>query len=193
MVAVGDGSLGVHDTGMTVADIGAFGGYNAELLARAVGAAGRVYAHNPPAGNPRMADRMKSPVMQNVVIANRPFDDPLPPEARNIDLVVFNFAYHDTANMDIDRAKMNRAIFTALKSGGPYIVADPSGRAGTGTAETKTLHRIDEATVRSEVQAAGFRFVSEGGFLRNPQDPRTAPSGKNSVPNDEVVLKFVKP
>ena len=180
-------------SGMTVADIGAFGGYNAELLARAVGASGRVYAHNPPAGNPRMADRMKSPVMQNVVIANRPFDDPLPPEARNIDLVVFNFAYHDTANMDIDRAKMNRAIFAALKSGGTYIVADHSGRAGTGTAETKTLHRIDEATVRGEVEAAGFRFVSEGGFLRNPQDPRTAPSGKNSVPNDEFVLKFVKP
>lgn len=180
-------------SGMTVADIGAFGGYNAELLARAVGSSGRVYAHNPPAGNPRMADRMKSPVMQNVVIANRPFDDPLPPEARNIDLVVFNFAYHDTANMDVDRAKMNRAIFVALKSGGLYIVADHSGRAGSGTAETKTLHRIDEATLRGEVEAAGFRFVSEGGFLRNPQDPRTAPSGKNSVPNDEFVLKFVKP
>jgi predicted methyltransferase len=180
-------------SGMTVADIGAFGGYNAELLARAVGASGRVYAHNPPAGNPRMADRMKSPVMQNVVIANRPFDDPLPPEARNIDLVVFNFAYHDTANMDVDRAKMNRAIFAALKNGGLYIVADHSGRAGTGTAETKTLHRIDEAAVRSEIEAAGFRLVGEGGFLRNPQDPRTAPSGKNSVPNDEFVLKFVKP
>jgi predicted methyltransferase len=88
---------------------------------------------------------------------------------------------------------MNRAIFAALKNGGLYIVADHSGRAGTGTAETKTLHRIDEAAVRSEIEAAGFRLVGEGGFLRNPQDPRTAPSGKNSVPNDEFVLKFVKP
>ncbi len=180
-------------SGMTVADIGAFGGYNAELLARAVGASGRVYAHNPPAGNARMADRMKSPVMQNVVVANRPFDDPLPPEARNLDLVVFNFAYHDTANMNVDRSKMNRAIFDALKSGGTYIVADHSGLAGTGTSETKTLHRIEEAAVRREVESAGFRFVSEGGFLRNPQDTRTVPSGKNTVPNDEFVLKFVKP
>jgi predicted methyltransferase len=95
--------------------------------------------------------------------------------------------------MDVDRAKMNRAIFAALKNGGLYIVADHSGRAGTGTAETKTLHRIDEAAVRSEIEAAGFRLVGEGGFLRNPQDPRTAPSGKNAVPNDEFVLKFVKP
>ncbi len=179
--------------GMVAADIGAFGGYNAELLARAVGASGRVYAHNPPAGNPRMADRMKLPALQNVIAANRPFDDPLPPDARNLDLVVFNFAYHDTANMDVDRAKMNRAIFTALKSGGTYIVADHAGRTGSGFSETKTLHRVDEAALRGEVETAGFRFVSEGGFLRNAQDPRTAPSGKNPVSNDEFVLKFVKP
>ena len=179
--------------GMVAVDIGAFGGYNAELLARAVGTSGRVYAHNPPAAAARMAERMSLPSMRNVVVSNRPFDDPLPPEARNVDLVVFNFAYHDTANMEVDRARMNRAIFSALKSGGVYIVADHSGRAGTGTTETKTLHRIEEAALRGEIEAAGFRFISEGGFLRNPQDPRTAPSGKNPVPNDEFVLKFVKP
>ena len=138
----------------------------------------------------RATDKRRNPV---VVVANRPFDDPLPPEARNLDLVVFNFAYHDTANMNVDRSKMNRAIFDALKSGGTYIVADHSGLAGTGTSETKTLHRIEEAAVRREVESAGFRFVSEGGFLRNPQDTRTVPSGKNTVPNDEFVLKFVKP
>lgn len=179
--------------GMVAADIGAFGGYNVELLARAIGATGKVYAHNPPAAAGRLAERMKSPVMRNVIASNRPFDDPLPPEARNLDLVVFNFAYHDTANMAVDRAKMNRAIFSALKSGGVYVVADHSGRAGSGFSETKTLHRVDEAALRGEVEAAGFRWVGEGGFLRNPQDPRTVPSGKNTVPNDEFVLKFVKP
>ena len=47
--------------------------------------------------------------------------------------------------------------------------------------------------VRREVEAAGFRFVAEGGFLRNPQDPRDAPVFKPKQPNDEFVLKFVKP
>jgi predicted methyltransferase len=176
--------------GMTAADIGAFGGYNAELLARAVGAAGKVYAHNPPSGNARMAERMKT--LPNVIAANRPFDDPLPAEARNLDLIVFNFAYHDTVNMEVDRAKMNRALFAALKAGGVLIVADHSGRAGSGISETRTLHRIEEAALRKEVEAAGFKFVAEGGFLRNAEDPRTAPSGKNPVRNDEFVLKFVK-
>ena len=131
--------------------------------------------------------------MKNVVAVVRGFSDPVPPEVRNLDLVTFNFNYHDTVYMDVDRASMNRSVLNGLKSGGIYIVSDHSGRPGTGTSETKTLHRIDEAAVRREVEAAGFRFVSEGGFLRNPSDPRTAGVFKPTQPNDEFVLKFVKP
>ena len=59
--------------------------------------------------------------------------------------------------------------------------------------ETKTLHRIEEGAVRKEVEAAGFKPVAEAGFLRNPGDPRDAPVFKPKIPNDEFVLKFVKP
>ncbi len=177
--------------GMQVLDISAGGGHNTELLARALGASGRVYAQNVAAG--RLDTRMQKPVMKNVVTVTREFDDPVPPEARNLDLVTFNFNYHDTVHMGVDRARMNRAVFNALKSGGTYIVADHSGRPGTGVTETNTLHRIEEAAVRREVEAAGFRLVAEGGFLRNPQDPRDAPVFKPKQPNDEFVLKFVKP
>lgn len=177
--------------GMQVLDISAGGGHNTELLARAVGASGRVYAQNQAAG--RLDARMQKPVMKNVVPVTRGFDDPVPPEARNLDLVTFNFNYHDMVHMGIDRARLNRAVFEALKPGGSYIVADHSGRPGTGATETNTLHRIEETVVRREVEAAGFRFVAEGGFLRNPQDPRDAPVSKPKQPNDEFVLKFVKP
>jgi predicted methyltransferase len=180
-------------SGMVVADLGAFGGYNTELLARAVAPTGKVYAQNVEAFASRIADRMKSPAMQNVVSVARDFDDPLPPEARNLDAVVFNFAYHDTVNMTVDRAKMNLAVFNALKTGGVYIIADHASRPGAGISETKTLHRIEDAALRKEVEAAGFQLAAQGIFLRNPKDPRTAPSGKNPVPNDEFVLKFVKP
>ena len=177
--------------GMQVLDISAGGGHNTELLARAVGASGRVYAQNAAAG--RLDARMQKPVMKNVVTVTRAFDDPVPPEARNLDLVTFNFNYHDMVHMGIDRARLNRAVFNALKPGGSYIIADHSGRPGSGATETNTLHRIEEAAVRREVEAAGFRFVAEGGFLRNPQDPRDAPVFKPKQPNDEFVLKFVKP
>jgi predicted methyltransferase len=177
--------------GMQVLDISAGGGHNTELLARAVGESGRVYAQNAVAG--RLDARMQKPVMKNVVPVTRGFDDAVPPEARNLDLVTFNFNYHDMVHMGVDRARLNRRVFDALKPGGTYIVADHSGRPGTGATETKTLHRIEEAVVRREIEAAGFRFAAEGGFLRNPQDPRDASVFKPRQPNDEFVLKFVKP
>jgi predicted methyltransferase len=184
--------------GMTVLDVGAFAGYNAELLARAVGPSGKVYAQNTRSMldnliKGRFDERLQTPAMKNVVHLVREFEDPVPPDVRNLDLVTFNFAYHDTAHLGVDRARMNSAIFNALKPGGIYIVADHSGRPGTGVSETKSLHRIEEAVVRREVEAAGFRLVGEGGFLRNPADPRTAPVFKPAQPNDEFVLKFVKP
>lgn len=184
--------------GMTVLDLGAGTGYNTELLARAVGASGKVYAQNTRSMvdnvlKGRFEERLQKPVMKSVVQVVREFDDPLPADVRNLDLVTFNFNYHDVTYMNVDRAKMNRAVFSALKTGGIYIVADHSGRPGTGVTEGKSLHRIEEAAVRREVEAAGFRFVAEGGFLRNPQDPRDAPVFKPKQPNDEFVLKFVKP
>lgn len=184
--------------GMRVLDLGAGGGYNTELLARVVGPGGTVYAQNSPYMlekfiRGRFDERMKKAVMARVVHLVREFDDPVAPEVRNLDLVTFNFIYHDTVWLGTDRARMNRAVYSALRPGGVYIIADHSARPGTGIADAKSLHRIDEAVVREEVQAAGFRLVEEALFLRNPADPRDASVFKPKVPNDEFVLKFVKP
>lgn len=183
--------------GMTVADLDAGAGYTTELLARAVGAGGKVYAQNTRASVDRLKgrfdERMRQPAMKNVVHVVRPLDDPLPPDARNLELVTFNFGYHDTTYQEVDRARMNRAVFDALKSGGHYVVADHSARAGAGIGVGKSLHRIEESLVRREVEAAGFRLAAEGDFLRNPADPRDAAVFKPNQPNDEFVLKFVKP
>ena len=131
--------------------------------------------------------------MARVVHLVREFDDPVPPDVRNLDLVTFNFVYHDTVWLGADRAKMNRVVYESLKPGGVYIVADHSARPGSGIDAAKTLHRLDENVVRAEVQAAGFRLMDEALFLRNPDDPRTASVFKPQMPNDEFVLKFVKP
>jgi predicted methyltransferase len=88
---------------------------------------------------------------------------------------------------------MNRSVFQALKPGGHFVVADHSGRPGTGISESTTLHRVEEAFLRSEVEAAGFRLEASGPFLRNPADPRDKETPEASQPKDEFVLKFVKP
>lgn len=184
--------------GMRVLDMGAGAGYNTELLARAVGPTGRVYAQNSRyvlenIVKGRLDERMKQPVMANVVPLVRDFDDPVPADVRDLDLVTFNFVYHDTAWLGVDRARMNRAVFAVLRPGGIYIVADHSAPQGAGVNEAKRLHRIEESVVRREVEAAGFRFVEEGGFLRNPKDQRDVSVFGAQVPSDKFVLKFMRP
>lgn len=183
--------------GMRVLDMGAGGGYTTELLARAVGPAGKVYAQDSAETVGRVRERfdgrMKKPVMAPVERVIRPFDDPLPAGTAPVDLITYFFAYHDTAFMAVDRAKMNRALFAALKPGGVLVVADHSAARGAGIGVVKSLHRIEESVVESELTAAGFRLVERGDFLRNPEDPRTEIVFRASRPVDEFVLKFVRP
>jgi predicted methyltransferase len=153
----------------------------------------------PGAGAPtsaqRLAERAKNPNAGNIIAVVQPFESPVPaPVASNgLDLVTLMFNYHDLGHMGVDRAQMNRAVFAALKPGGVYVIADHSGRPGTGISESGTLHRIEEAFLRKEVEAAGFRLVAEGNFMRNPNDPRDKNTPDPPQPKDEFVLKFVKP
>jgi len=71
--------------------------------------------------------------------------------------------------------------------------ADHAGRPGTGISESGTLHRIEEAFLRQEVEAAGFKLAEEGMFLHNPNDPRDKNTPDPPQPKDEFVLKFVRP
>jgi len=189
--------------GMRIGELGAGGGYSTELLARAVAPGGTVYAQNSRNILERFAEkpwseRLRKPVMKNVVRLDRPFDDPFPPDVRDLDAVVDVIFYHDTVWMEVDRAKMNRAVFEALRSGGVYVIVDHSGAKGTGTTQTQTLHRIEESVVKQEIEAAGFRLDAEADFLRNPDDPldwSASPrfAGEKRGTSDRFVLRFVKP
>jgi predicted methyltransferase len=179
--------------GMKVLEIGAGAGYTAELLARTVGPKGVVYAQN---AKPQVLfdQRMKrSASMKNVVSVIRPFDDPVPPQASDLDLITLILFYHDITYMPVDRAKMNRRFFAALKPGGHLIVIDHAAKPGADISVGKTLHRIDEAVVRREVGAAGFELEAQSDFLRNPGDPREKPFFRMDDPTDRFALKFVKP
>jgi predicted methyltransferase len=185
-------------TGMKVLDMEASAGYSTELLARAVGPSGIVYAQDSAAVIERFVKdkfdiRAQKPAMKNVVHVVREFDDPIPPDVTGLDLITFFFAYHDITYMEVDRAAMNKKMFAALKPGGFLIIADHSAKAGAGISVAKTLHRIEESIVRQEIEAAGFKLVAEGNFLRHPEDPRDAAVFRPQVPTDEFVLKYQKP
>ena len=179
-------------TGWRVLDMGAGAGYSTELMARCVGPTGKVYGQVDEEAE-KMRIRMAMPVMNNVTVLVRRSDDPVPSDLHGLDLLTFYFAYHDTTYMGIDRAKMNKAMFAALKPGGFLVIADHSARPEDGTTVGKTYHRIAEQTLRSEIEAAGFKFVADAQFLRHPEDARTSIVFRNPTPVDEFVLKFQKP
>jgi predicted methyltransferase len=186
--------------GMKVGEIGAGTGYTTELLARAVAPGGVVYAQNSPfilerfAAKP-WAERLARPVMKDVVRADRQTDDPFPPEATGLDLVLSNLVYHDFYWLKVDRAKMNAAVRKALKPGGRYVVTDHAAKPGAGASQTESLHRIEQSEVVKDVEAAGFELVRTADFLRNPGDtldwstsPRNA--GEKRGTSDRFVLEF---
>src|SRR3954451_17036969 len=153
-------------TGMKVLDMEAGAGYSTELLARAVGPGGVVYAQDSAAVIERFVKdkfdiRAQSSAMKNVVHVIRDFDDPIPPDVKALDLITFFFAYHDVTYMAVDRAEMNRKMFAALKPGGFLIIADHSARPGDGTAVARALHRIQEGGLREEIRAAVPKLVEE--------------------------------
>ncbi len=183
--------------GMNILDIFGVYGWKAELLARAVAPGGKVYVQNSEATFARVKDRLdarlKTPAAANIISAVRPLDDPAPPGMHDFDLMTFFYAYHDITYLGIDRVKMNKALYDALKPGGELVMGDYSAKAGAGTSVVQTLHRSDEAVATSEIEAAGFKLIDHGDFLRVSGDTRDAPSHSSAQPVDIYVLKFRKP
>jgi predicted methyltransferase len=194
--------LGVRP-GWRVADLGAGGGYTTELLRRAVGSEGVVYGQNSKVLLERFLEkpwsaRLAMPAMKGVIRLDREFDAPFPDDLPALDAVTMVLFYHDTVWLKVDREAMNKAVFAALKPGGIYLIVDHSARTGDGANVTESFHRIEEAVVKMEVQAAGFVLDGEADFLRNPDDtrdwndsPRAA--GERRGTSDRFVLRFRKP
>lgn len=194
--------LGVKP-GEQIAELLPGGGYFTRIFSKAVGPSGHVYAlvperpANAPADMPDLAAKVKAiaadPNYPNVTVVIQPLSKLLTPVP--VDLVFTAQNYHDLHNFPVDVVGFNRTIFASLKPGGLYVVLDHSAPAGSGLADTKTLHRIDADVVKQEVTAAGFEFVGGSDILANPADSRATlvfdPSIRGKT--DQFILKFRKP
>jgi predicted methyltransferase len=187
--------------GDKVSDFMMGGGYFTRILSGAVGPTGKVYAYQAAefiAFNPDYAKWQDEAATfaPNIVpvrfsLGAQAFPEPL-------DLILTAQNYHD---LHLGRATpeqiaaINREMFAALKPGGVLLLIDHAAADGTGDTQSNTLHRIDIATVKSELTAAGFVLEAESDLLRNPADPRTenvfAPAIRGKT--DQFVLKFRKP
>jgi predicted methyltransferase len=129
-----------------------------------------------------------------VSVVSEPFAQLKTPEP--VDLVWTSQNYHDLHNFPgLDIGVFNQMVYEALKPGGIYLILDHAAAAGSGTRDTKTLHRIDPETVKTEVLAAGFKLVGSSDLLHQAGDDHTLKVFDPSIrgKTDQFILKFQKP
>jgi predicted methyltransferase len=194
------------DAGSAVIDVYPGDGDWTRLFSDIVGPEGRVYsfvpaevAHfkNDPVG--RMLTLAKEPGRENVKAVSADLAA-MPEATQAADIVWLHLFYHDLHTALIQdkgatAADFNRAVYERLKPGGFYVIVDHAAVGGTGTRDTQSLHRIDPASVREEVEAAGFVLDAESNLLTNEDDPHSIkvfdPSIKGET--DRFAYRFVKP
>lgn len=182
--------------GQTVVDLIPGGGYFTRIFSKAVGEKGMVYAaYSPrPGGGTAAAETLAADAaygnIKAVQIQPGKLEVPTP-----ADLVWTSQNYHDVKNVpNIDMLAFNKGVYAALKPGGTYVILDHVASPDTANA-TSTVHRIDPAVVRKEVEAAGFKFEGESKALAHPADDHTKnvfdPSLRGKT--DQFIFKFRKP
>lgn len=193
------------DAGSTVIDVWPGSGDWTRLFSDIVGPEGRVYSFVPaelahfksdPVG--RMRALAKEPGRDNVQAISADLVE-LPGSRQTADVVWLSLFYHDlhTALLQTrgaTAAAFNRAVYERLKPGGFYVIVDHAAAAGTGTGHAESLHRIERAVVREEVEAAGFVLDAESPLLANNEDPHSIkvfdPSIKGET--DRFAYRFVR-
>jgi predicted methyltransferase len=190
--------------GDKVADYAAGSGYFTRLFAVVVGQTGHVYP-SVPSGLFQYANIVKGIADIETYAVSHPnvtvtfgsaLDAARYPE--KLDIFWISQNYHDLPDRfmgPVDMAAFNAAVFAALKPGGLYVILDHVAAPGSPPDVTESLHRVEPATVRREVEAAGFKFVAESKLLANPADPHTAGPFNPSIQGhtDQFILKFTKP
>src|ERR1700734_2723084 len=194
------------DVGSTVIDVYPGDGDWTRLFSDVVGSTGRVYSFVPTEiANlredqvSRMQTLAKEPGRANVKIVSADLVE-MQEITQPADVLWLHLFYHDlhTALMQgkgATAADFNRAVYERLKPGGFYVIVDHAAAAGAGTSDAQSLHRIEPASVREEVEAAGFALDAESSMLANKDDSHSIkvfdPSIKGKT--DRFPYRFAKP
>jgi predicted methyltransferase len=190
--------------GDRVADFMPGNAYFTRILSKVVGPVGRVYAfipdeeaqNCPPAEVAGSRAIALDPAYRNVTLltgAVNKFSTP-----QRLDVLWTAQNYHDLHDSFMGPAnvkELNKAFFNSLKPGGVFIVIDHAAQSGSALRDTETLHRIDPATVRKEVEAAGFVFEAQNDDLVNAADDHGRRVFDPLVrgQTDQFVFKFRRP
>jgi predicted methyltransferase len=184
------------ETGDTVIDMIAAGGWFTEVLSAAVGPSGKVYSQNPPFLVQQEAETALHQRLGNVVAVHASLAEA---RAENVDAIVTAQNLHDIYNGYADQPGSEtaavdfvKALYAALKPGGVLGVIDHVGIAGQ---DNKALHRMLPQQARDVLTKAGFTIEAESPLLANSADDHTKividPSIRGRT--DQFALRARKP
>jgi predicted methyltransferase len=178
-------------------------GYWTRVFSAVVGPAGHVYTVWPDEMGKYSAKSLANwrqlvatPHYANVSLLQQPAAQLSAPQPVDLVFTAQNYHdYHDSFMGPVDMARFDKEVYAALKPGGLFVVIDHVAPAGSGLADTDTLHRIDPAVVKQEVEAAGFVFEGESQALRNPADTHDKKVFDPSIRGhtDQFMYRFRKP
>ncbi len=188
--------------GMIVVDMFASGGYYTELLAHAVGARGRVYAHNNQAYRnfigKKMDDRLADARLPNVIRLDREVAE-LGLEPNSVDMIWMCLTYHDiyftTQGWDVTGETLMPVLYRALKPGGVLAIIDHAAAPGTKQKEAQNKHRIDPDFAKQDIARFGFVFDDASDVLRNSDDDHSLSAFDPKIrrKTDRFVYRYRKP
>jgi predicted methyltransferase len=194
------------DAGSTVIDVYPGDGDWTRLFSDVVGPEGLVFSFVPteiadvkPDQVGRMRTLAKEPGRENVEAVSADLLA-MQEATQPADVLWLHLFYHDLHTALIQAkgataAAFNRVVYERLKPGGSYVIVDHAAAAGSATGDTQSLHRIDPASVRQEVEAAGFVLDAVSTMLANEDDQHSMkvfdPTIKGET--DRFAYRFVKP
>jgi predicted methyltransferase len=192
--------LGI-ESGMSVIDVIAAGGYYTEVLSLAVGPDGRVIAQNPlailefrdGANEKAISARLAGNRLPNVSRVNGGFDAVSSADGQ-YDAALTALNFHDLYNgrSPEEALAAMRAVHGLLKPGGVFGVID---HVGVADADNAALHRIEVSKAIETAEAAGFVVEAQSDLLANALDDHTQGVFAEGIRGntDRFVLRLRKP
>ncbi len=193
--------FGLKDN-MRVLELLPGGGWYTRVLAPVLAENGTLYVS---LGTGSVSERvLTEPGFENVVVLETSANIRRPEGGRYYALDDFDFGVSDLDmvltfrnlhNFDVEsRARMNRQVFKALKSGGLYGVVDHTKRH-MEPENVENRRRIDPVMVVKEMQDQGFEFVGYSDLHYRADDELRYEVGRRSVTGntDRFTMLFRKP
>ena len=114
---------------------------------------------------------------------------------KGIDLVWCYACFHEVLGTGVNIDPFFAKMYKAMKPGARLLVVFYTARDGMENRDVGTLHRIDVATVRGTIQAAGFQLQEETRLLQNTLDDKKSKVFTEAEGDlaDRMVYRFITP